>query len=546
MSQTEDFDMTGIFIYRSITEAMMNKSRRDKLAMLILALVVLTMIPRVSGAWFSDPAINTRISPSTSNQVNPVSISDGSGGALIVWSEDVNGDFNIYAHRLDVSGDPVWTAPIVICSAQNSQDSPRIISDNTGGAIIVWEDSRNGPNTKDIYAQRINIGGQALWAANGIPVSPVPELQDNVQIVTDKLGGAIIAWEDIRSSYPQVYAQRIDSNGQAMWEQDGKLIALINYGQSNPDMIADGFGGAIVVWTDYRPLNISNIYAQKLDADGTRAWGDEGRPLCTKVGNQISPHVASDGFGGAIFSWADGRLGDETMDIYAQRLDSLGNVMWTTNGIPLTSAPAIQEENAIVSDGVGGAIVVWSDTRKENGDIDLYTQRVNASGVTLWMTDGAPVAVTDEFQMHPALISDGLGGVFITWQDFYRGGTSWNIYAQHMDSSGQPKWEPNGIAISIPDDTQSDPIIIPDASGGAIIAWNDGRAGTYTNVFAQQVSSATDGTPKTSFTTDELILFTSSWTMPAPMTTGTYDAGAIIIINSNTDYRFGVINYEVQ
>ena len=57
-------------------------------------------------------------------------------------------------------------------------------------------------------------------------------------------------------------------------------MSLTDSGDSR--VISDGFGGAIVVWTDLRPVNASNIYAQKLNENGDRLWGNTGLAVCTK------------------------------------------------------------------------------------------------------------------------------------------------------------------------------------------------------------------------------------------------------------------------
>ena len=74
--------------------------------------------------------------------------------------QDLRGaSFDIYAQRVDSSGVSQWTSDgVAICTAANDQYSPMITSNGFGGAIITWEDYRNGGIT-DIYAQSINNGG---------------------------------------------------------------------------------------------------------------------------------------------------------------------------------------------------------------------------------------------------------------------------------------------------------------------------------------------------------------------------------------------------
>jgi hypothetical protein len=62
--------------------------------------------------------------------------------------------------------DPAVNNPI--CTATNNQDFSRMVSDGSGGAIIVWNDLRN--STSDIYAQRINANGVVQWTINGVAI----------------------------------------------------------------------------------------------------------------------------------------------------------------------------------------------------------------------------------------------------------------------------------------------------------------------------------------------------------------------------------------
>ena len=531
------------------------------------ALVILILSPKGSFSWYNDPKINSPVAAKNVNQVHHTGVSDGAGGAIISWAEKAEGDdfeFDIYAQRIDSHGDPAWSTPVAICTAPGFQGFPQIASDGGGGAIIVWHDSREGWDNNygnfNIYAQRINGNGQIMWAINGIPICTAPEYQVFQRIVSDGMGGVIITWDDGRNGN-HVYAQRVDSGGQIKWQQDGVLVCEGTDLQSDPAISYDGFGGAIIVWIDYRAGGELDIYAQKLDGNGNIMWGPTGVPLSTAVGPQFSGRVTSDGFGGGIFSWIDGRQGEGQYNVYSQRVDSNGTVMWLLQGIPIAAdTDGSQWDNAIISDGVGGAIIVWEDGRKQDGDTDIYAQRVTAQGVPFWNAGGTPVVTTDEVQIRPTLISDGSGGAFITWMDFYRGGTYWNIYAQHIDGSGQATWKKDGIAVSIADETQSDPLIISDGSGGSIIVWYDGRSETYYNIYAQHVNSLgllgggefrfdtldIDGNPKTVFAPGELILFKSTWVMPAPLIQGTYQAESATVINSYTDFRHQSISYEVR
>lgn len=105
--------------------------------------------------------------------------------------------------------------------------------------------------------------------------------------------------------------------------------------------------------------------------------------------------VVSEGTGGAIIAWEDNRI-STNYDIYAQRVDASGVVQWTANGTLVCGAIDLQENPRIVSDSAGGAIILWEDNRSAV-DRDLYAQRVDSSGTTLWTANGDPVvAITGD------------------------------------------------------------------------------------------------------------------------------------------------------
>jgi hypothetical protein len=208
--------------------------------------------------------------------------------------------------------------------------------------------------------------------------------------------------------------------------------------QFNPTIIPDGVGGAIVAWLDQRGYPVTGIYAQRVDAAGTPLWTAAGAPFCTAgiVGNYLA--IASDQAGGAIVTWHDSRNG--TADIYAQRVSGAGAPQWTTDGLALCTAANDQFNPTITSDGAGGAIVTWADGRTGVGlDLDIYAQRVNAAGVPQWTACGVALCTATGSQAAPTIVSDGADGAIVTWHDWRnRNITPYatDIYAQRVFGSG--------------------------------------------------------------------------------------------------------------
>jgi hypothetical protein len=150
----------------------------------------------------------------------------------------------------------------------------------------------------------------------------------------------------------------------ADFNRDGRLdVATSNEGSSDISIL---FGGCDSLPPPAPPLPVGR-------------WAENGVALCEAPGVQHTPDGAPDGTGGAIFAWVDGRSGG-AHDIYASGLATDGDLApgWIPNGNPVCSADGIQSYPRVVSDGMGGALLAWIDGR--NGATALYAQHLLSSG----------------------------------------------------------------------------------------------------------------------------------------------------------------------
>ena len=457
--------------------------------LLILSIFVWQLVITSTYAqWSTDPNVNNAICTSTGDQTYPTIVSDGSGGAIIVWPDYRNGSANsdIYAQRIDANGVIQWTTDgIAVCAAADYQLLPAIVSDGSGGAIIAWVDNRYG-NNYDIYAQRVDANGVIQWLADGVAICEATNYQSSPTIVSDENGGAFIIWQDQRSGNYDIYAQHIDANGTVQWAVNGVAICIEVGPQEYPKAIIDGSGGAIITWNDHRSGQY-DIYAQLINSNGEVQWTANGVAICTALWEQSFPNLTGDGSGGAIIIWEDHRT--PPVDIYAQRIDVSGVVQWTADGVPISALAYAQVSPEILSDGSGGAIITWQVNSIGN-DYDIYTQRIDANGALQWTVNGMPICTADHHQQDPKIISDEIGGAIITWED-QRSGTNYDIYAQRIDANGVVQWTADGVAISTATYDQIFPSLVGDGSGGAIITWQDYRVAypDSVDIYTQQVNA---------------------------------------------------------
>ena len=414
---------------------------------------------------------------------------DGSGGAIIVW-EDAGSGYRIVAQRIDSQGRPQWgDQGIIVCDETGDQINPLLVADGSGGAIVVWNDERNG--RYDIYGQRLNSDGAIQWASGGVGIVTKTGDQYLDGIITDSGGGAVVSWTDWGDGLSdlKVEVQRIDNAGSLLWAVSGVPVSNAAGIQAEPDLVPCSSGGAIVAWQDSR--GDYDIYAQSISSAGAALWDAGGIAVCAEVQGQYDPAIITDGAGGVIVAWTDYRRGDFRCDIYAQRLNIAGVGLWAAGGVAVCTAPEDQWYEAMKEDGFGGAIIAWRDFRA--GEENVYVQRIDGAGAGLWSYNGVAVCTAVGNQWYIRTVSDGAGGAIVSWVDWRTGiPMDYNIYAQRVDASGAVRWVPDGAGICTADDDQSDAEPISDGAGGVFLVWEDRRNGNY-DIYASRID--TDGDP---------------------------------------------------
>jgi hypothetical protein len=437
-----------------------------------------------AAAWPNDPAVNVPVCTNASVQEVPAVVSDGEGGVIIAWRDyrDINGPTldNIYAQRVSASGVPLWTADgVPVCTATSSQMNVRAVSDGAGGTFIVWQDFRAGHF--DIYAQRLGPAGQPLWAANGVPVCNMPNHQQNPSAAPDGSGGLLVVWEDYRSgSHWDVYAQRMNASNWILWEVLGLAVCTAAQNQTAPVIAPDDLGGAIIAWEDYRSGTTLDIYAQRIASGGSPVWTANGVPLCDASGHQEEPDITADGAGGAIVAWQDNR----GLDLYAQRINASGVVQWTEDGVQVSTTTGLQYYPSVVSDGSFGAYVGWED-HTDASDWNLGTQHLNAAGVKQWPDDLA-VCTAWGLQYGLVMVPSGPGNVVYIWEDRRRGPQQEDVYAQKIMDPGWERWTLDGVPVSTAVGRKYYVTAATDGAGGVIAAWTDSRTGPG-DIYAQRL-----------------------------------------------------------
>lgn len=438
--------------------------------------------------WNGNPAIDNAICVQSYEQINVKHVSDLKGGAIIVWEDYrndpslINGD--IFAQRINAAGNVMWTLNgVAICTDAANQAAPSIVTDSAGGAIIVWQDHRG--TKRNIYAQRIDSSGNVQWTADGIAVTPRNFDQKNPKILTDNAHGAFVLWQDSVSSIDyDIYGQHLDNTGAQQWT-GGVGVGTGLGSQVNVKAVIDASLNIFVTWQDKRNGSDYDIYVQKLNSSGTAQWTANGVNICNLAGTQSGPRPALDNNGGIYVVWQDKRNGLD-YDVYAQRVNGSGAAQWSSNGKAVVVATGNQSAVDLTSKGISsGVIFGWKDQRNGVNNTDVYGQMFDLNGAAQWTANGMPVANAAFNQLNVNVTGDGAGGAFFCYQDSSTG--NWDIRSQRVSAAGALLWTAGGADVGTAANFQVGPNVTLSDNGSSIYTFQDLRNGTDNDIYAYKL-----------------------------------------------------------
>ncbi len=367
-------------------------------------------------------------------------VADGLGGAIITWDDNSGRptDFNdpayfnpipFYSQRISPNGEFLWEDAVIASGNASLYGGsfPFVIADGTGGAIFAWNNYSTyfrGLHDDFLRLQKIAPDGSRLWGDEGkllvtsSPYRPLTEeeiaagikgtitrsrptyagMQD---MVNDGAGGCFVIWEEEgERGSGQVYAQRVDTNGNLAWNR-----VMVGNGSYQYDSLdSDGSGGAVLALS-YG--DTGTAFQQHIDGNGEL--------LEMKA---YSPGTISDGLGGSIRVMVEaepayGPPNEKRNTLYVQRFDASGNPVWPQKKVLGTSESYQLRELEYIADGKGGVVLTWQ-LYKEAPYGGLFTQRLDAEGNIKWGEDGISVFnEPQKYQGNATLISDGSGGTLV-------------------------------------------------------------------------------------------------------------------------------------
>jgi len=327
---------------------------------------------------------------------------------------------------------------------------------------------------------------QNLLNDSGVPIRQGIHIEWFKTVSPGEDGTAIFVWSDNRFGQRDIFAQKIDSDGTLLWGEGGAVVTDLPGRQEDPVSIADGNGGVFIAWIDYRFDASGDVFYQHIDTNGNRLVGDNGVALAQVASKQISINMCTDSLGGVFVTWQDKRnLVDD--DIYGTHISADHTVIAPGVGVSIVSAGGGQSAKSIEYAGNNEAFIAWADARN-GGNMDIYGQRLDIAMNPLMDIDGVSIASTDASETRPRVTYMDNNRSFVIWKSEDEGS---EILYQLMDINGFLLTEPYKISQNTA--SQLSPRIKRNGVGEVFVSWTDLRLDALEgDLFFQKI--ALDGT----------------------------------------------------
>ncbi len=184
----------------------------------------------------------------------------------LAWSDNRDGNFEVYFKRLDAAGNAL-TGDIRLTNAPGDSLNVSLVSTGTGYGLA-WEDMRDGGND-EIYFARLDTAGSKIGA--DVRITNQPNLSNSPSIVWNGSGYGLAFLDNRNGGYGDVYFVSVSAAGSKIGLET--RVTSSSTVSTGPRLVWNGAGYG-VAWGDNRNGLNANIFFARLDPSGARLGGD--------------------------------------------------------------------------------------------------------------------------------------------------------------------------------------------------------------------------------------------------------------------------------
>ena len=367
---------------------------RMKKTLLIVVAAVLSCISAVA-QWNSNNAVNMLAWPEgKSYYSNEMKMAPDGSVWLAVNHPSVNG-VATSLQLFDANGNKKFAEPLLVSDYPSrtwTSCSQILFVDRDGNAIVAVYDWRMGATDFEGYTvYKVSPEGEFLWGEDGITLEGenVYDLVAAMSICQLADGSYVFAWmhnRDGNFNMMSIEMQRISAEGEMLWNAEDVRLYDETSNYMYPYVIDGGNNQVIML---YAKGSSQDLYARKLDFDGSTVWSKDTRIYnggwgSIPIWTILDVHPTGDG--GFIVSWNDDRFYTEIESAYMAYVKSNGELGFSAdNGQILGLAGWRSLHVRSYYDKASDSFyAIWNECSAGQSWSRMVGQRISKEGDLLW------------------------------------------------------------------------------------------------------------------------------------------------------------------
>ena len=303
--------------------------------------------------------------------------------------------------------------------------------DKDGNVIVAVSDARDcedGKSFMGLYVYKVSPEGEMLWGEDGITLDWNAGILASTKIIGLADGSYVLAWmrsTDEIGTTMTINLQRLSANGEKQWEDYEVSLTSPTVSYRYPYLVDAGMNQFIMVFAQG---TAQDLYARKIDFDGTSVWGSDTRiyrggwgsiPIWTLLDVQPS------GDGGVIIGWNDDRDFDYVESAYIAYVTSDGKIGFSgasdEGDVKLSYSDWPHYNCKVLADPAGdGFLAIFRETDGSQAWQHMIVQKVSKQGELLYGDEGLQLGDFESYafgynSMKPG--KDGEVGLFYMRQN---------------------------------------------------------------------------------------------------------------------------------
>ncbi len=281
----------------------------------------------------------------TFTMVNDYVTTDRDGNLVaIVWDErldSVNRNYTPTAYKISPEGEMLWGKEGVnLCDGESLRSGlcMKLITLEDNSTVFVYSGSlRKEDKTREgIFMQRVSADGEVLWGGRDLTVS------GNYPFLANA-GNNEFYMVYCTGSGPEVYVQKYDFDGNAVWARPTLVYGKGNFGTGGAMhtvlSVEPAKDGLLVGWYDDRDETwAESVYLAYIDRNGKHVFstGDAGLKIGYSENRQLYVQCVYNEADDAIYAiWREMEIEETMQQMKGQKISTSGELMWRPEGVEL-------------------------------------------------------------------------------------------------------------------------------------------------------------------------------------------------------------------